>query len=44
MTNKTTQKTLKITEKTHARLARLGGKGDTFDKIIGGLIDFKESK
>lgn len=33
------KKTLKIEEKTHARLAEYGKKGETFDAIINKILD-----
>ncbi|MGH9953833.1 MAG: hypothetical protein ACRD5J_19635, partial [Nitrososphaeraceae archaeon] len=32
-------KTFKISDKTHTRLQRIGKLGDTFDKVIGELLD-----
>ena len=34
------EKTLKITDKTHAKLMSVGKKGETFDQIIDRLIDY----
>ena len=33
------KKTLKIKEKTHKRLIKIGRKGETFDTIINKLLD-----
>lgn len=35
-------KTLKISEATHARLAKLGTVGDTFEDVIKKLLDYYE--
>ena len=36
-------KTVKVTEKTHRRLAALGVKGDTYGAIIARHIDYVEA-
>ena len=35
-------KTLKISEDTHARLAKVGTMGDTFEDVIKKLLDYYE--
>jgi predicted CopG family antitoxin len=37
-------KTLKITDETHARLAKLGSVGQTFEDVIRSLLDEHDEK